>query len=34
MADMRAAIVAGRFADWKGEFYREYGAPGGAEPAE
>ena len=34
MADMRAAIVGGRFADWKGEFYREYGAPGGAEPAE
>ena len=35
MADMRAAIVASRFADWKGEFYREYGAPGGAaEPAE
>jgi queuine tRNA-ribosyltransferase len=34
MADMRAAIVANRFSDWKGEFYREYGAPGPAESSE
>ena len=34
MADMRAAIVASRFADWKAEFYREYGAPGPGESSE
>jgi queuine tRNA-ribosyltransferase len=34
MSDMREAIVAGRFTDWKREFYAGYGEPGGAEPAE
>jgi queuine tRNA-ribosyltransferase len=34
MSDMREAIVARRFADWKREFYAGYGEPGGAEPAE
>jgi len=31
MADMRTAIVAGGFGDWKREFYADYGEPGGAE---
>ena len=34
MSDMRAAIVAGKFSDWKRAFYEGYGEPGGAEAAE
>ena len=32
MAEMRVAIVAGGFLNWKRAFYADYGAPGGAEP--
>ena len=28
MAEMRAAIVASRFLEWKAGFYGEYGEPG------
>jgi len=34
MAEMRAAILGGRFLEWKREFYADYGAAGEAEPAE
>jgi queuine tRNA-ribosyltransferase len=32
MSDMRAAIVARRFSDWKRAFYADYGAPAAPEP--
>ena len=34
MAEMREAIVAARFIDWKRDFYAEYGEPGEPEPGE
>jgi queuine tRNA-ribosyltransferase len=34
MAEMRAAILAGRFLEWKAEFYAEYGEPGEREAKE